>query len=315
MKKMLESIKRDLWVVLLDIVAVNLSYYLALIIRFYVNFQLRPVAVDRYLPAWEGFTPWYTILSIVIFAAWRLYGGMWRYAGINDMNRIILANLCTTLVHLIGTAAIFTRMPWTYYLIGAVLQFIFIVIIRFSYRVLLVEKRRLRRGERIKALVVGSGENGRRVVKHLEEEGTFQPVAVVGSGSGTMDGIPIIALSQVNWDEVRSVFIADPLITTEERVKIREHCEDVQDYTGFFSNLGGRLSLTELLSVIRGPVVVEIDGHERRFEDGAEALQALTDKYSVVEISGDKLTLKLEKGRNISTQEALEAAYASVMGE
>lgn len=312
---MLESIKRDLWVVLLDIVAVNLSYYLALLIRFYVNFQLRPVAVDRYLPAWEGFTPWYTILSIVIFAAWRLYGGLWRYAGINDMNRIIFATLCTTVVQVVGTSIFFTRMPITYYVIGAVLQFVFVVCIRFGYRVLLVEKRRLRRGEKIKALVVGSGENGRRVVKHLEEEGTFRPMAIVGSGSGTMDGIPIIALSQVNWDDVKTIFIADPLITTEERAKIREHCEDVQDYTGFFSNMGGRLSLTELLSVIRGPVVVEIDGHERRFEDGAEALQSLTDKYSVVEVSGDKLTLKLEKGRNISTQEALEAAYASVMGE
>ena len=36
MKKVVESLKRDLWVVVLDVVAVNLSYYLALLIRFVV---------------------------------------------------------------------------------------------------------------------------------------------------------------------------------------------------------------------------------------------------------------------------------------
>ena len=51
MKKHVDSIKKDLWVVLLDIVAVNLSYLLALLLRFYVNFNLRPVAAEKYFPA------------------------------------------------------------------------------------------------------------------------------------------------------------------------------------------------------------------------------------------------------------------------
>lgn len=191
MKKFLDAIKRDLWVVLLDVVAVNLSYFLALIIRFYVGGFLRPVAVDRYLPAWLGFTPFYTVLCLVVFGAWRLYGGIWRYAGINDMKRIILANLCTALLHLVGTSIFFTRMPITYHVIGAVLQFVMVVSIRFGYRVLLVEKRKLRRGERISTVVIGSGENGRRVVKNLEESELYRPVAVVGSGTGPWMDFPL----------------------------------------------------------------------------------------------------------------------------
>lgn len=319
MKKIWEGLKRDLWVVLLDIVAVNLSYYLALLIRFYVNFQLRPVAVDRYLPAWISFTPWYTVLCILIFAGFRLYGGLWRYAGINDMNRIILASLLTALLHVLGTTIFYTRMPVTYYLIGAVLQFGFVVVIRFAYRVLLVEKKRLRRGERIKCLVVGSGENGRRVVKHLEEEGTFEPVAVVGSGSGSMDGIPIISLPSVDWDTINSVFIADPLLPSSTRQEIKEQADrvgaDVQDYTGFFSNLGGRLSLTELMSVVKGPVAVEVDGKETRYEDGAAALAGLTERYTVVDVNGKELKIQLERQQKPSTQDALNAAYAAVMGD
>lgn len=321
MKKILEAVKKDLWVVLLDIVAVNLSYYLALLIRFYVNFQLRPVAVDRYryLPAWLGFTPWYTVLCVVIFAGWKLYGGLWRYAGINDMNRIILASLSTSLLHILGTTIFYTRMPVTYYLIGALLQFLFLTIIRFSYRVLLVEKKRLRRGERIRCVVIGSGENGRRVVKHLEEEGTFEPVAVVGSGSGSMDGIPIISLPSVDWDTINSVFIADPLLPSSTRQEIKRECDDkqidLQDYTGFFSNLGGRLSLTELLSTIHTPFSVVIDGKDTRYEDGAAALESLKEKYEVKEIIGDQMKIVLERGRVMSTQERLAQAYAAVAGD
>ena len=36
MKKALNSVARDLWVVVLDVVAVNAAYYLALLIRFVV---------------------------------------------------------------------------------------------------------------------------------------------------------------------------------------------------------------------------------------------------------------------------------------
>ena len=35
MKRVIDAIRKDLWVILLDMVAVNLSYFLALIIRFF----------------------------------------------------------------------------------------------------------------------------------------------------------------------------------------------------------------------------------------------------------------------------------------
>lgn len=320
MKKILEAVKKDLWVVLLDVIAVNLSYYLALLIRFYVGGFLRPVAVNRYLPAWISFTPWYTILCILVFMGFRLYGGLWRYAGINDMNRIILASLSTSAIHVLGTVLFVERMPITYYLIGALLQFLFVVVIRFSYRVLLVEKKRLRRGERIKAIVVGSGENGRRVVKHLEEEGMYQPVAIYSSAahsSSLMDGIPVVG--KLELDGIDAVFIADPLLPTSTRQEIKSRCDeqkiDLQDYTGFFSNLGGRLSLTELLSTIHGPLTISIDGQETRYEDGAAALGGLNEKYEVKEIIGSQMKIVLERGRAMSTQERLAQAYAAVMGD
>lgn len=319
MKKYWEAIKKDFWVILLDIVAVNISYIGALLLRFYINFNLRPVAAEKYFPAWERFAPWYTILAIVIFVAFRLYGGLWRYAGVNDMNRIILATLSTSVIHIVGTCLFVTRMPITYYILGTIFQFIFVVIIRFSYRVVLVEKRKIRtRGKNIpNCIVVGTGENGRRVFKHIEEANAYRPVAVIGNGSGTMDGVPIITIDTVKWDDVDAVFIADPLLPIDERNRIKEKCGEkieIQDYTGYFSNLGGRLSVSELLSVISGPVNIDINGVERSFSSGEEAIQSFTKQYDVKGLEG-KIKIKLVDHQKMSTQDTLRAAYSAVLGE
>lgn len=318
-----KSIRRDLWVILLDVLAVNASYFLALLIRFYVNFQLRPVALDRYLPNLVAFAPWYTVICIAVFMLWRLYGGMWRYAGINDMNRIIAANVCTTAVHVVGSIAFFTRMPITYYIIGAVLQFLMTTTIRFAYRVLLTEKKRLgsKRLEKVPVIVVGAGENGRRVVKSLEETDSYHPVAVIGNSSGTMDGTPIHEFTELsalikNYG-VKCVYIADPLLTNAQRDEIKKIADglELHDYTGYFSNLGGRLSLTELLAVVHSPVNIVVNGESRRFEDGTAALEELKEKYTVEEIKGQDMTIKLMKQRRMTTQEALMLEYAAVMGD
>lgn len=317
MNKLKDTIAKDLWVVLLDLIAVNLSYYLAFYFRFYVNLKLGLENAETYKAAFLGFAPWYSFIAIIIFAAWKLYGGLWRYAGINDMNRIIMANVCTVVVYVAGTAAFFIRMPVAYYAVGGILQFVFVVLIRFGYRALLVEKKRLRnRGlTKTNTIVVGSGENGRRVVKNLEETENYRPVAVIGSGAGTMDGVPIVTLADADWKNVGAVFIADPLLSSAEREQIKEKAETVgaelHDYTGYFSNLGGKLSVTELLAVIHSPLTISIEGKEVKFGSGAEALAALTDKYDVVSIDAEKIVLT--KQQKINTQEILAQAYAAVM--
>lgn len=320
--KLWKAISKDLWVVLLDVLAVNASYFLALLIRFYVNFQLRPVAVERYLPNLVTFAPWYTVISIVIFMIWRLYGGMWRYAGINDMNRIIAANVCTSLVQIVGSIAFFTRMPITYYIIGAVLQFVLTATTRFAYRVLLTEKKRLgsKRLEKVPVIVVGAGENGRRVVKSLEETDSYHPVAVIGNSAGTMDGTPIHEFTKlaelIERYGVKSVFIADQLLTNAQREEIKRVADglDIHDYTGYFSNLGGRLSLTELLAVVHSPVSIVVNGETKRYEDGTTALEDLKAKYTVEEIKGQDMTIRLKQQKRMTTQEALMLEYAAVMG-
>ena len=131
----------DAIVVLLDIVAVNASYLVALYARFY-GLTLGD-QFNSYLSAYWRFTPFYTIACIAIFAYFKLYGGMWKYAGMHDLNRIIFANMTTCLIQVVGTLLFVHRMPLVYYVLGAFFQFAAICVIRLSYRIVRMEKAKI----------------------------------------------------------------------------------------------------------------------------------------------------------------------------
>ena len=298
MKKVWNTIAMDLWIVLLDIIAVNAGYLLALLIRFFVNGEFRLVALQDYLPAFWQFAPFYTVLSILVFILFRLYGGMWRYAGINDMNRIIGANACTAIIHVIGTCLFVRRMPITYYAIGALLQFAFVVLTRFGYRILLVEKKKVagRKEPTVPAMIIGAGETARKAIHYLEDTPFRAAVAVDEKSAGkTLDGVPIRADFASALKDVRAVFIADPNLSAVKRKEIKEACEETEtelrDFTGYLSNLGGRIPVSSLLELTKGRVILVMDGKERAFASGEEALASLKDRYEIKSIEGAKIEL------------------------
>ena len=297
MKKIWNFVRNDLWIFILDIVAVNLAYFLALIIRFYVNGEFR-TTVSYYMDDWAKFAPFYTVIALVIFFCCRMYGGMWKYAGLNDMNRIITANVLTTVVMVAGTLIFIRRMPVTYYFIGALLQFIFTGMIRFAYRILLAEKKKMTRTGRIPALVIGSGDLGKKTIQYLEESGVYQPVGIIGRDVGrSLDGIPVTAFDDLkkSLEKVKAVFIADKEIDPKQRKAVNDAAEgrEVFDYTGALSNITGAVPLTGLLETVTGPVVLSVNGQETRYANGKEALSALHTRYLVTEIRGEKLTVEL----------------------
>ena len=317
MKRIWNAIVNDLWVVLLDIVAVNAAYFLALAIRFYVNSQLRPVALNEYLPALFGYAPFYTIICIAVFSFFRLYGGMWRYAGINDMNRIIISNFCTFVLQVCGSCLFFARMPLTYYVIGGVLQLGFIIAIRFGYRVFLVEKKKIvNRGTRsLGVLIVGAGELASRVIKDLEESSAYKPVCIIDSGNekkGRMiDGIPIVnglddIESAIEKYKIQNIIIADNELSTMQRNTIWALCEskglEIQDFTGILSNQDDLVSVTALLELTNCPLLIRTDDEDIEFENSRQALLELTDRYSInsITIENGKLVLELRKSQQVS---------------
>lgn len=297
-----------------DAFAVNLAYYLALVIRFYVNNEFRAVATERYLPAFFKFAPYYTILSLIVFVLFRLYNNRWKHAGLHDLNRIVLANLVTAAIHVAGTLLFVCRMPITYYVIGAVLQFIMIALCRFSYRLYVLESVRLRSltHAKMNAMIVGVGETARILRQQIEADSTnvARPVCIFSykaNASGKMvNGLPVLAdLSKLPEHfrkyQVQYVILADPMLPTDVRKQIREACEksgiQVQDFSGYLTNDSHDVTLKKLMEYAYGPVEIRLDGKTQEFQSSEQALLAYPGKFDVKKIyaRGDVLGVELSQ--------------------
>ena len=256
--KVIEFIRGDLWIVLLDILAVNAAYFLALVVRFYVHSTFYDF-INYYMGAYLTFAPFYTMICIAIFALFRLYGGVWRYAGISDMNRIVLANITTCIIYVTGTIFFVKRMPVTYYGIGALFQFIMISLIRFAYRIIVVEQRKNAR-KKADALVVGGGDEAHYILRLLNSGLIYRPVGIVDKNSTgrMMDGLPVYRSLHAALDshKVDCVFIADSEIDTKDKEEIHAVCERrniiLRDYTSFFTYTGENDSFYDVQEVIQG---------------------------------------------------------------
>ena len=113
-KSLKTAFKFEHWMViafclmLYDAVAVNLSYFLALWLRFDTRFSAIP---PEYMNPFRGFAPYYTVICIVILWRLRLYKSIWRFASYNELLRCILASGFTSLVQIAGITIFFKRMP------------------------------------------------------------------------------------------------------------------------------------------------------------------------------------------------------------
>lgn len=246
MDKIKRFFKYDFFIMLLDIVAVNAAYFGALLLRFSINNRLDPL-IEKYLDTVIYFAPIYTVICIIVFILFRLYGGMWRYAGIRDVNRILIANVITSVFYVIVTVAFYQRMPITYYVMGAAIQLIAVAFIRFAYRLAVLEKRQATKANAVNALVIGAGEYGSQTIKLLSIGVQYRPVAVLdctNKDSGKLiDGIPVYGIDEfekvVAKNKIKAVFLAAATLNNERRNRIIEFCKDKQiqyrDYSSFFT--------------------------------------------------------------------------------
>lgn len=305
------AVKR-LVLMLYDITVVNLSYFLALIVRFYVNGEFRAVAIDRYVPAFWTFAPYYTVICVAVFLAFRLYNNRWKHAGLYDLNRIFLANLVTAAVHVAGTLAFVCRMPITYYFIGAVLQLLLIAASRFAYRLWVLEGNRIRhRGKaRLNVMIVGVRETARILRNQIENDSTnvAKPVCMFsyqeGPAGGMINGLPVLSdisrmPEHIRKYQVKCVILADSIMPQQIRRQIHEICQEnqveVQDFSGYLVNDSRQITLKSLMEYASGPVEIKLDGQVQTFDNGEKALMACPGKYEVKKIyaSADRLGVEI----------------------
>ncbi len=147
-----------------------ITIHLALVVCAYVlAFYLRlDFIIDS--SSWQVIFKTLPILAgikMVIFGYFGLYSGLWRYAGVDDIWRIVKAQVLAALCFIPAIAFIhtFVGFPRSIFVLDCVLSFCLVAGIRFVSR-LLREKFRPAIGSKQKrAIIVGAGEAGVMVLR------------------------------------------------------------------------------------------------------------------------------------------------------
>ena len=78
-----------------DFLAVFVSYFLALLLRFDMDWSQIPA---RYLVTYQRSILPYALCCVIVFRFWKLYSSIWRFASYVELAHTLLANGITVLI-------------------------------------------------------------------------------------------------------------------------------------------------------------------------------------------------------------------------
>lgn len=269
----------SLYLVLFDVIAVNVSYFAGLLLRFDLHFSQIP---QMYLTPFLKFAPIYTVAIFVVFEVLHLYNSLWRFASFSELNRLAVGTIITTVFQIVGITVLFQRMPISYYMIGPILQFILTVGIRFSYRYINMERarRELMAKKTKNAMIIGAGAAGQAIVNELKnsDETGAKPCCIIDDNPNKwgrfLDGVPIEGgrgeiKAMVEKHHIDQILFAIPSCTIQERREILNICNEtgceLKRLPGMYQLANGEVAISKMKDVKvedllgRAPIRVNMD--------------------------------------------------------
>lgn len=267
--------------ILYDAIAIAASFFLALWFRFDCRFTLIP---DYYLSAYYKFILIYIVLSVIVFWQMHLYNSIWRFASYSELLRTGIATVITFIIHCVGITVLFQRMPLSYYFFGILIQFAMTLGIRFSYRFVLLERKRWSSSETVEAgkrvLLIGAGSAGQIILRDIQkaEETNDRVCCIIDDNPNKwgryIDGIRVEGgrdsiLSCVEKYRIDKIYLAIPSATAEEKRDILDICKEsgceLKNLPGVYQFVTGEISVSSLKNVAvedllgREPIKVDLD--------------------------------------------------------
>ena len=272
MKKLFQRLLSEHWHIIVlimmayDVVMVCAAYFFALWLRFDLHFSAIP---NYYLASLGKFLLFYAPFCLLVFWLFRLYRSVWRFASLNELLRIIFATVVTVAVHALGITLLVMRMPVSYYILGAFFQFIFVLMIRFSYRFILL-LRDIRAGGHVIAdngnsiMIIGAGNAGQMLMRDImrSHEVRGAVTCFIDDNSNKwgrfINDIPIVGgrgsiMAAVDKYKVTHIFLALPSATAEQRRDILNICKEtgceLKTIPGMYQLVNGDINVSALRDV------------------------------------------------------------------
>ena len=249
--------------VLYDLAAIHIAYFLALWGRFDFVFSRIPM---RYLLPFRKFITVYALVSILVFYFFHMYKSMWRFASYTELVRTVEASILMSALHIVGITVLYVRMPLSYYIWGMILQVVLLVGVRFSFRLILFLRANRRKYDESagRVMLIGAGSAGQMILRDLKTD-TFTNDKVVciiddnpNKWNREMGGVPIVGgrediLLNVEKYHVNKIFFAIPSAKGEDKREIFNICNEtgceLKQLPGMYQFVLGQVSVSAMKEV------------------------------------------------------------------
>ena len=266
---------------LYDAVAIAFSYFFGLWLRF--DFKFTNIDTE-YLQAYVRFIPAYIVASIAFFWIMRMYRAVWRFVGFNELIRYVASSLITSGAHTILITLICRRMPFSYYIVGGVVQLILVAGMRFSYRfyIQVIVGMTSDAGENPakKVMIIGAGAAGRTVVREPQqsERTNLTPCCIIDDNPNKwnryVEGVPVVGgrddiQAFAERLHIENIYFCIPSATSQEKKEILDICKEtgctLKSLPGIYQLTNGEVLVSRLKSVAvedllgRDPIKVDME--------------------------------------------------------
>lgn len=258
----LKAYGRKLLLMTIDIAAINIALYLALIFRFdsvipahYLNVLIHSFII-------------LTFINIIIYSLLGLYNSLWRYASIDELIQIFFTVSMGSIAEYTFGLFLHMTLPRSVYLIAWLLTFMFVGGTRLSYRILRRAKNLIYKADdnkvKKRVLVIGAGEAGSMVIKEMKMhiELRYKPVAVIDDDRkkqrSYIHGVPVKGGQDkikevVEKYKVDEIIIAVPSASRKEISGILNICKEtkckLKTLPGMYELINNKVSIKNIRDV------------------------------------------------------------------
>ena len=246
-----------------DLVALHGAWLMALWARY--DFVFSEIN-QKYIYAYERFITPYAVLCLILFVVAHLYRSMLRFASYRELIKVLGLSLLTSVLHIIGITLLLQKMPITYYVLGAVLQTILLVAVRFSFRLAIyiqrLAKTSMEGTDRV--MLIGAGEAGQIILRDIRNASEIHEkvVCIIDDNPNKwnrfIEGVPIVGgrediRTNVQKYRVNKIYLAIPSAKAEDKKEILSICKetdcDLKALPGLYQLVLGQVSVSDMKDV------------------------------------------------------------------
>lgn len=286
---------------IIDILIIQCSVLLSLFLRF--ELHIESLRYSGFIESFFKLSPVYTVSTLILFALFRLYTSLWKYAGIDEFRNIcvsvLISNLCLFILTRIPGCALPRSIP----IINSFLLVTLLVIVRFGYRIVrnLVRRKKFKQRP---TMLIGAGSAGALILRDLQASklSCNKVVCVIDDDISKhktyLSGVKVVggrdAIERyAHLYRITDIILAIPTVSMSDRREILSICQHtgcrVQMLPGIYQLASGQVNLQN----IRDVQVEDLLGRDKVDVDLSEIGKTLSGKTVLVTGGGGSIGSEL----------------------